>query len=513
MQKPVLLHCEDNSGSSWKKYFAGFNCQTAPPHEITGPLVRWGNIQGTDNRDLTLNRKESLVNALNREKALQFLRLNRIRQPKITVPTPSSPYPLVARHLHPRESNRDRIIYSYAEVARIKADFFVQYIPTLRDYKAWVFDAKVFYLEKKVPVVSNTSLWLSTPSEQYEPVPVNLDSDTEKACLLAVKATHLLGLDFAKVRLGVDMKNRPVVLDVNPVPNPHPEASPKLVQLIKKRLLARQHRPASGEIWLGADPEFILRNKDNGNLIYPSHFIQKDGLFGYDERSERREGRLYPLAEIRPTPDTCPLRLTEKIRHSLQYGVTRIPYKNVEWLAGSIHYNRYQIGGHIHFSGVELSSALLRALDNYLAIPVSLIEDREAAVKRRKQYGGLGNIRNKPHGGFEYRTLGSWLVSPEITRATLCLALLVAYEHHSLKRDFFQSYEMQRAFYKGQSEKFYELFPLLWEDIKQTHTYWKYEKELQIIPDMISRRETWDEQQDIRMKWRLEIPGMSWFKS
>lgn len=41
----------------------------------------------------------------------------------------------------------------------------------------------------------------------------------------------------------------------------------------------------------------------------------------------------------------------------------------------------FPLGGHLHFSGVALNGALLRALDNYLALPLALLEDKRAVAQ------------------------------------------------------------------------------------------------------------------------------------
>lgn len=515
MEKPVLIFDTVFFSKEWQRSFSTFSCSSIATHSRQQPLIRWGSPLGGDSLKCTLNRKRPLLNTLDRKMTLQFLKLNRIRRPEIVVPQPTSKFPVVGKSLNLRQPNRDILVNNYAELPNSQADFYVQYIHTIKDYKTWVFDAKVFHMEKRIPVKSNTSFLKLSEMKYFEPIPVNLDADSEKAAHLAIKAVHITGLDFAQVRVGIDQRNRPVILDLKPVLEYQTDVSRKFIKLLKDYLLKQEHRPAksqhrlklpSTQVLLGADPEFVLHNQLTGGMVYPSSFLTKEGLFGYDERSEGRKGVLFPLAEVRPPPDPCPLKLTEKIKSALEHGLKKIPYKNIEWLAGSIHFNRYQIGGHIHYSGIELSSALLRALDNYLGLIVSMIENHEASAQRRRQYGGLGNFRIKPHGGFEYRTLGSWLVSPEITKAVLCLAKVVALEYPRLKRDFFVSFELQQAFYQADRSLFYELFPLLWDDLKNTFTFKKYESELKVIYDMINKGQQWNEQLDIRKTWGLPIP-------
>ncbi|TLM99389.1 hypothetical protein FDZ73_21935, partial [bacterium] len=361
---------------------------------------------------------------------------------------------------------------------------------------------------KKIPVKSNTALKKAAADWQYEEIPQDMDVYSQKACVLATRAIYTLGLDFGEVFVGINPNGRPYVLDVKAAPLFNLQIAEKFRSALSAFLAEARcrERIPSGQMLLGADPEFILRDRLTDRLIYPSGFLPKEGMIGYDDRSERREGRLFPLAEIRPEPDSCPLRLVNKIRRTMAAGIKLIPYENIEWLAGSLHFARYQIGGHIHFGSIKLTTQLLKALDNYLGIPVMLIEDPETAAERRKNYGGLGSFRWEPHGGFEYRTPGSWLVSPEIARAVLCLAKVVACEYPVLKKDLFADMELQQAFYQGKKNYFFDLFEDLWQDIMATETYQQYRDELGLFTEMIHNRRSWDEHRDIRLAWNLEIP-------
>lgn len=473
-------------------------------------LIRWGNLQGDDDAEIILNRKPALKNAIDKEKAFSILKLNRIRRPAFVYLKPASRFPLVARSFWEDAGNSSiKLVRNYLEAIQSKADFFTEYVEIVKKYRAYVFDLKVLCLTKKIPVKSNTSFNKSGDAWQYEEIPQDMDADSQKAGALAIRAIYSLGLEFGEVFVGINPNGRPYVLDVKPVPGLTPQTTEKFKKALSVYITESRHRQQvqAGQLLLGADPEFILRDKLTDRLIYPSGFLPREGTLGYDERSERREGRLFPLAEIRPAPDSCPLRLVNKIRWTMDAGIKLIPYENIEWLAGSIHFARYQIGGHIHFGGIKITTQLLRALDNYLGIPVMLIEDPEKAAERRKHYGGLGSFRLEPHGGFEYRTPGSWLISPEIARAVLCLAKVVACENQVLKRDFFVDMELQRAFYQGKKNYFFDLFEDLWQDIRVTETFELYANELQLFPDMIDNHQCWDEHRDIRLAWHLEIPN------
>lgn len=521
----VFLYDSKITDRSLLQTFSDFT-PSVTPVKSCDVLLRWGNPHGSDgNAKIIINRKNPLKNSLDKEKTFEILRINKIRRPRFVMPGPDSVYPMIAKYFEANRANsrKDKIVHNFNEAITSGADFFVDYINLIKKYNVYIYDMDVFHLTKKIAVKTNShntrTTWV------YEELPTDLDQDCQKVCHLAQRTLHVLGLDLGMVHAGIDVRGRAVVLDVTPTP---PLPSPvnqflhkKIQTYITQSFVSKAFssniennksvettndlhkvKPKRPEIILGADPEFMLRDSLTGKIAYPSDFLDRDGVLGYDERSEQRQGRQFPLAEVRPSPESCPLKLTQNIRQILSMASLILP-ANIEWLAGSLQFENYQIGGHIHFSNVSLNSSLLRALDNYLGIPIFLTEDSRTAVKRRRQYGWIGSFRIKSHGGFEYRTPGSWLISPEITRSCLCLAKIVATEYHLLPRDYLNNLDLQKAFYQAKKLYFYDIFNELWEDITKTDLYRVYAQHLTPLTELINKGSHWNENDDIRKAWGL----------
>ncbi|HHV15007.1 MAG TPA: hypothetical protein GXX58_00305 [Gelria sp.] len=328
------------------------------------------------------------------------------------------------------------------------------------------------------------------------------ESENRKLSELAKRIFLILGLDIGLIRLAYTTRRRLRVIGVEP--------SPILRERDLKRILNRIDEIRELDkllptinVKLGADPEFMIFNSKSNRLLSASRFFPRDGVVGCDNiRMASRQQR--PVAEIRPNPSFCPLRLSNNIKQALDQANRMAPYQNIKWLAGSQPGGTYSIGGHIHFSNIQLTAHLIRALDNYLAIPIFLIEEPVPATRRRRRYGYLGDYRVKDYGGFEYRTPASWLVSQEITTAVLCLAKIIASSYYMLSKNFLNSVEAQKAFYSGNQDFLRPVFPELWADIKKTEMYFEYEEELKIIPELIFNNLTWNEKSDFRKAWKLK---------
>lgn len=339
------------------------------------------------------------------------------------------------------------------------------------------------------------------PAKNKEQIKYIKETENNKVAQLAKRVFQLLGLDIGMINIALTAKRRWRIIQVDPTPNIRDKDLEQLIRKIKS-LYNSEDYLINNEIKMGADPEFMLFNTRNNKMLAASDYFPRDGQVGCDNiRIPNRQQR--PVAEIRPKPDESPLKLAENIRQSLIYASRLAPYQNVKWVAGSQPAGAYSIGGHIHFSRIQANAWFLIALDNYLTIPVFLIEQAATASKRRKKYGYLGDYRNKDHGGFEYRTPGSWLVSKDISTAVLCLAKIVASNYPRLDQNNLNNVEAQKAFYTGDQQYFTKIFPKIWSDIEKTAMFSEYAEQLEILPQMIQQGMHWDEKADLRKAWSI----------
>ncbi|MFD0682496.1 MULTISPECIES: putative amidoligase domain-containing protein [unclassified Paenibacillus] len=318
----------------------------------------------------------------------------------------------------------------------------------------------------------------------------------------AVKAVYALGLDYGVVRIGVRPGGELAVLEL--------QAIPKLTQRLAELFAAAMHRFAQEvvnaqtdkrEIMIGADPEFLLRN-DQGKVIFASRFLEKEGPVGCDAIVLPGFRKVYPLAELRPEPSSDVGQLIINLRRTMQIATRQIQDESLQWLAGGMPVKGFPLGGHLHFSGTWLNSELLRVMDNYLALPLILLEDATTG-NRKPKYGFLGDFRRKRYGGFEYRVLPSWLISPTVAKGVFAMSKLIADHYSLLQARPLNELSMQKAYYEGDKSSIRPLIPGLWGDLTRLPTYRKYEKYLTPIKSMLLRQEGWNEQGDIRRGWKI----------
>jgi hypothetical protein len=186
----------------------------------------------------------------------------------------------------------------------------------------------------------------------------------------------------------------------------------------------------------------------------------------------------------------------------MQHAARKLQGVPCRWLAGALPYKGFPIGGHIHFSGVGLNFKLLRSLDNYLTLPLICLEDSRG-IERRPKYGFLGDFRIPTHGGFEYRTPPSWLISPTLTKGVFALAKVIASEYQNLQLEPFKDFELQKAYYTGDKKLLKPYVRKLQADLENLKTYHIYEDYLEPFFKRVKEGKPWNESEDFRKHWQL----------
>jgi hypothetical protein len=242
---------------------------------------------------------------------------------------------------------------------------------------------------------------------------------------------------------------------------------------------------------IGADPEFLMIGRDGRNIranywcqeIQEAAHIHELGADGC--------GTTF---ECRPTPSINPIQIVNNL-HGIFIGhLARHPkLLDYRWQAGS-HHGGQPLGGHIHFGisnrriGAKTGSHLLSQYVGALGI---LVENKdEGKVRRAGDYGGMVDYRIQSY-GFEYRTPSSWLTSPYIAAAFLCLAKTVIWEAVNNRTAKFNDYVVNSDFKHMNAEKVLAKLPEIWGDITKMHLYQRYKVYIDVLYYLATNKLNW----------------------
>lgn len=215
--------------------------------------------------------------------------------------------------------------------------------------------------------------------------------------------------------------------------------------------------PTIKEIVLGADPEFLLFNKD-GNVVSAANVLPKPGLVGSDGA----------MAEVRPSPNESPIILVKNIKDIFADEIITERIQPYDWVATCYHKDNrrdYPVGGHIHVGNTAQVGALSnqtrkgffiainKIMDELLALPMIKLDHPEKGSNRRikcamglahhnglRGYGYYGEWRSCSIKGegehFEHRTIsGMWLIHPFVAKALIGTAKLIVDEIYRYAAD------------------------------------------------------------------------------
>lgn len=247
---------------------------------------------------------------------------------------------------------------------------------------------------------------------------------------------------------------------------------------------------------IGADPEFGCEHRRR--IIAANDYVEDDESldFGTDGNNV--------TFELRPAPSKNPLQIVNNIRDIFVRQVIKEPeFLKFKWVSGSWH-KGYPLGGHVHF-GLKNNqirhNAAVAFLDNYVG-SLGLLLERKIDAKRRRDdsYGHMGDMRVQDW-GFEYRAMSSWISSPYVAAAMLCLSKTVMYEAMNNSKFPWHQFVVGDDFSNVDRERLLTKFPQIWNDITKMNLYQTYKPYIDLIYFIINNNLTWLPKGDMKECW------------
>ncbi len=215
------------------------------------------------------------------------------------------------------------------------------------------------------------------------------------------------------------------------------------------------------------------------------------------------------ICEVRTPPSQCPIEIVNHIHQVFKRKIKTHPKTlSYDWHGGS--FKIAPLGGHIH-AGIDKKairpSLANKIVANYAGALSMAVEVKDEAYKRRNHedhnYGFLSDMRMQPW-GWESRCFSSWLVSPAIAAAHLCLFKTVLNE--TLNNKSFSPNERfnDDDFFDVNQEKVRNHFDSIWSEITSMQLYPEYKQYIDIFKFLIENKLSWyPKNMDVKVAWGL----------
>ncbi len=192
-----------------------------PPDSRIRVLIRYGNSYShlRYQPEIVVNKRDALVNAINKERAIQIFQRNRI-----SVPSFSNAVPCVGRSRFHTQGQNFWLCWERGQVETAQqegAEYFIKYIPIKQEWRVHVIEGQVSFVQKKYQQdrVSTSFMGVQGVRDAWHKQVLQPNVAGDEVCNLAVRAVESLGLDFGGVDIIVSLDNNKLyLLEVNTGP-------------------------------------------------------------------------------------------------------------------------------------------------------------------------------------------------------------------------------------------------------------------------------------------------------
>jgi hypothetical protein len=207
------------------------------PHGLTPPtqpdaVVRWGNRAPLPWRAGVVNEATALTLAADKLRSMEVMREAGVRVPNFSTDPTELNYPFLGRRRSHVRGTDIVLCLQRGDWRRKPRDYYVEYVPTVREYRVHVFDGQVIRVQGKyldIPEDAAPHIRNHAHGYRFRSPAKRLRSERIEQATLAVSC---LGLDFGAVDLLVGEDGNGYVLEVNTAPSCSPRTGAAYVNAI-----------------------------------------------------------------------------------------------------------------------------------------------------------------------------------------------------------------------------------------------------------------------------------------
>jgi len=179
-------------------------------------LINWGSQRDDGNAVRTVNKEVCIKNSSDKLRAFSLLKESNIRVPKHTVSMYEAKdfnYPVLCRLNNLMGGNGIHVALTPNDL--VKADFYVEYITPINEFRVHVFENEIIAWSKKIPKSVNSDKYIRNHAKGYKFSLCENGRIYSKLKEYAIESIKCLKLDFGAVDIILSENHKFFVLEVN----------------------------------------------------------------------------------------------------------------------------------------------------------------------------------------------------------------------------------------------------------------------------------------------------------
>lgn len=210
-----------------------------PGQATRDAVIRWGSrASGFWGTSTTLNSASAISLASDKFRSLQVMKEAGVNVPEFSRDPGDLAYPFLGRRTSHSKGRDVVLCLQRGDYLRNPRDYYVQYVPTTREFRVHVFDGEVIRVQGKFisnPKQSRNFPWIRNHTAGYTFKKPRKTLRSERLNM-AVQAVQALGLDFGAVDLLIGDDGDTYILEVNTAPACSPLTMRAYVEAFSKKL-------------------------------------------------------------------------------------------------------------------------------------------------------------------------------------------------------------------------------------------------------------------------------------
>lgn len=224
MENIFLLYSRHShySGKKLAKELGDISCGNTDKLKECRMLIRWGASFPIHFRpEIVINKKEGILNAVNKTRTLNLLRDANIDVPKVLSIKDKIEFPCIRRPIYHKRAEGFEIVEDESGLVNFDSsiEYLLEFFNKIDDYRIYIWKSILLRAYKYIPVYPNAHPVIRNDDHGWRLGYIeNLRAFPRGLIATAFNAVRSIGLDFGAVDMGINRNGRIIVYEINTAP-------------------------------------------------------------------------------------------------------------------------------------------------------------------------------------------------------------------------------------------------------------------------------------------------------